>query len=455
MALSFPNGPASLLKRTLRAGAWRSAGYGLSQMIRLGSTLIMTRLLVPEMYGVMAIAMMVTVILNLLSDIGLTQNIVQSRRGNDPVFLDTAWVVQIGRGVALWLAALLVSLALHLANLGGIVPTHSVYASPLLPLVIAVNSLSAVIAGFQSTKIATAHRGLDQKRLIQMELVGQLLGTAVMIAIGFATRSIWALVAGALLVSLTVTVLSHVWLTGNPNRFRWERSAARELIDFGRWIFISSAVGVFVFQGDRLLLGGLIEADELGMYAIASLIVGVFEVGTARLFATVGLPALSEIARNERSRLREVYYRMRIPGDLLLLFVAGSLFAAGQLVIDALYDPRYSGAGGMLQVLALRLFVVRYGVATQVQLAVGMSRNVMIISLVNFVSLYTLVPLLYYHAGLHAAIWGIALHGLAAVPFVYRFNARLDLNDIRRELMVLPAFPAGFLCGIALNLLRG
>jgi len=90
-------GTQSLKQRVLRAGGWNFAGYGLGQVIRLGSNLIMTRLLVPEMFGVMAIATMVTVILGMLSDIGLRQNIVRSPRGDDPAFLDTAWTVQVLR----------------------------------------------------------------------------------------------------------------------------------------------------------------------------------------------------------------------------------------------------------------------------------------------------------------------------------------------------------------------
>ena len=450
----FSNDPASLQRRAMRAGAWRFAGFGFAQLVRLGSNLVMTRLLVPEMFGVMAMAMMVAMILNLLSDIGVRQNIVQSTRGSDPVFLDTAWTLQIARGVLLWLAAVLVSVALYIANHGGLIPPGLAYSAPELPLVIAVNSLSAVITGFQSTKVAAAHRDLDQKRLIQMEFAGQVLGTAVMIALGLATHSIWALVAGALTVAFTVTVLSHRWLSGLPNRFRWEKRAARELVHFGRWIFISSAIGVFVFQGDRLLLGGLIEADDMGMYVIAGLFVGVFEVGITRLFATVGLPALSEIARNEPSRLREIYYHMRVPGDLLLLFIAGLLSASGQLVIDLLYDPRYSAAGGMLQVLALRLVVVRYAAAEQVQLALGLSRNVMIVNVVNFVSLFTLIPLLFHFAGPPGAIWGIALYSVATLPFIYHFSGRSGLNNFRLEWLVLPAFPVGYVLGLGANLLR-
>jgi O-antigen/teichoic acid export membrane protein len=307
----FPPDPTTLKQRVLSAGGWNIAGYGLGQAIRLGSNLIMTRLLVPEMFGVMAIATMVTVVLSLLSDIGLRQNIVQSRRGDDPAFLDTAWVVQIVRGGLLWLIAILLSLALYLANNGGLLPAKSVYASPVLPFVVAVTSLSAIISGFQSTKWATAYRRFDQKRITQIELIAQVIAIPVMIIAGTASRSIWALVAGGLVASVTTMVLSHTWISGHPNRFRCEKDALREMIHFGRWIFVSSAVGIFAANGDRLLLGGVVDAHALGLYVIATLMVGAIAGGVSRFFSMVVLPALSEIARNDPSRLREIYYRLR------------------------------------------------------------------------------------------------------------------------------------------------
>ena len=444
----------TLKQRVLRAGGWNFAGHGLNQAIRLGSNLLMTRLLVPEMFGVMAIATMVTIILSLLSDIGLRQNIVQSRRGDDPAFLDTAWIVQIIRGCVLWVVALGLSIGLYLANAHGLLPVKSVYAVPVLPFVIAVSSFSAVIAGFQSTRWATAFRRFEQLRIMQIEVIAQLAGLAVMIVIAAASRSIWALVTGWLIVTLTITVLSHVWMSGHPNRFRWDPKALHELIHFGKWIFVSSVVGVLAANGDRLLLGGFVEADVMGLYAIAILIVGAISGGLSRFFTMVSLPALSEIARNDPARLRDVYYKLRVPGDLVLLFLAGLLFAAGQLVIDLLYDPRYAGSGGMLQILALSFFAVRYGVAHQIYLAVGKPRYLAAINVVDFVSLYTLVPVLYYLGGTQAAIWGIALCGLASIPLVFYFNAGLRLNDFRRELAVLVALPAGWLCGSGLNLIR-
>lgn len=445
----------SLKQRVLRAGGWTLAGYGVTLAIRLGSTLIMTRLLAPEMFGVMAIASMVLTILSMMSDLGLQSNIVQSRRGEDPVFLDTAWVVQIIRGVILWVVASLVGLGLYLGNLGGAFPPSSVYASPVLPLVIVIGTFSAVISGLAPTGIALAQRNFDQKRLVQMELVSQLAGFLFMVGVGMATQSIWALVAGGLVSSTTWTILSYRWLKAHRNRFRWDRSALRELMSFGKWTAVSSVFTVLSLNGDRLLLGGLVEADVLGMYAIATLILGTIEGALGRFFGAVSLPALSEIARTDPARLSEIYYRLRVPGDLILLFSAGALYVAGQGVIDLLYDPRYAAAGGMLQVLAFSYFSARYNVAYHVYLAVGKPRYLAAINLVRCVSLFTLVPVSYAFGGTQGAVWGIALHGLAMIPFLIGFNVRLGLNDTRRELMVLAALPAGFACGYALEFLTG
>jgi O-antigen/teichoic acid export membrane protein len=447
--------PTTLKQRVLHASGWSIVGYGISQAIRLGTNLLMARLLVPEMFGVMAIATMVTVVLGLLSDVGLRQNIVQSRRGDDPVFLDTAWVAQIVRGLVLWVVALLLAAALHLAGLGGMLPAGSAYASAVLPAVIALSSFSAVISGFQSTKMATADRRLDQRRITQIALISQISALLVMIVIALMSRTIWALVVGGLVGSLIPTALSHCWMSGQSNRFRCEKSALQELRSFGKWIFFSSVVGAFVANGDRLMLGGFVSEQVLGLYAIAVLFVEAIQAGISSLFMTVSLPALSEIARNEPSRMREAYYKFRVPGDLLMLFMAGLLFAAGQLLINILYDTRYSAAGGMLEILALSLCFGRYAVAYQMYIAIGKPRYLVVVNIVRFVSLYVLVPPLYYLLGMRAAIWGIALHSLATVPLVFAFNAGLGLNDFRRELKVLPAFLVGFVCGSALNLILG
>src|SRR5690348_14457872 len=91
----------SLKQRVFTAGVWSFASFGLSQAIRLGSNLLTTRLLAPEMFGLMAIAFLVTNCLAMFSDIGLHIHVIQGKR-RDAKFINTIWVMQIIRGSILW-----------------------------------------------------------------------------------------------------------------------------------------------------------------------------------------------------------------------------------------------------------------------------------------------------------------------------------------------------------------
>lgn len=205
---------ASLRKRALKAGSWNLVSQVASQAMRLGGNLLMARLLVPEMFGVMVIANTVSVLLHLLSDVGLRQNIVQSQRGDDPQFLNTAWTVQIIRGLVLFVLTVLLALAAWLAQRAEVWPADSTYAEPELPMVLAATALSAVIWGFQSTKIDAAVRTFQQKRVALVDLASQVVGLVVMLVLGYLTHSVWALVIAGLVSALAWTLFGHTVLEG-------------------------------------------------------------------------------------------------------------------------------------------------------------------------------------------------------------------------------------------------
>lgn len=439
--------PARLKERILRAGAWTMGGYALAQLIRLGSNLAMTRLLMPEMFGLMAIAHMLMIGLALLSDMGLRQNIVQSRRGDDPLFLDTAWTLQILRGGAIWLVALAVALGLFLARRAGLSDPGTAYGHPLLPPVIAGVAVSALIWGCQSTKVATAHRHLQQMRLVGMELVGQLASVVLMIAWARLAPGIWALVAGNLAAALVTTTLSHVWLAGPRNRWRREAAALRDLLAFGRWVLLASGIGVLAASADRLLLGALVDTRLLGVYAIGQLMVATVESGVGKLFLNVSLPALSEAVRGDPGNLQALYYRILTPLDLALFFATGLLFAGGPALVALLYDARYGEAGPILSVLSLSLPGARFGMAHQLYLALGQPRLMTGINAVRLLALLLLIPAAFHLAGFAGAVWAVALHNFLTVPLVYYFNRQIGITDPRREIRGLPALPLGLAAG--------
>ena len=437
----------SLKSRVFRAGSWSLIGHVVGQALRLGSNLVLTRLLVPEMFGVMSIVTVIVIVVALLSDVGIRQAIFQSQRGQDPIFLNTAWTVQVIRGWLIWSVCLLVALLLHLAGGSEWLPAHSVYSADVLPIILAVSTFSAVITGFQSTKLISTNRDLDMKRITLIELITQFIGLVVMGILAWVTRSIWALVVGGLISSVITVVLSHFWLPGIENRFQWDKSALKELVGFGRWIVLSSALFVVAVNGDRLLLGAWFSADTLGIYSIAINLATVIENGAYRIFGTVSLPVLSEVARTEPQRFRALYFKMRLPGDLVFIGAAGFLFASGQMVIDLLYDHRYGAAGQMLQILSFGLLFTRFNLAHNAYVAMGVPSHQTAINLVRIISMFVLVPALYHFAGMYGALVGIAIHVAPTLILVFWFNARHGLNNFKFELFVLTAWPFGYLLG--------
>ena len=443
---------ASLRKRALRAGSWNLVSQVASQVMRLGGNLIMARLLLPEMFGVMVIATTVSILLHLLSDVGLRQNIIQSHRGDDPDFLNTAWTVQIIRGFLLFALTLLLALGAWLAQLAELWPADSTYAAPVLPMVLAVTGLSAAIWGFQSTKIDVAVRTFQQKRVVLVDLASQVAGLVVMLVLGLLTHSIWALVLSGLVSAVVWTVLGHTALEGPNNHLRWDRSALTELIVFGRWILLSSMVGVLAMYGDRIWFGASMSAAQLGVYSIAVLILGAVQTALMKIVGAVALPAFSEAARaDDKQRLKALYFRFRLLVDLLVLFICGGFLTASPLLIGWMYDDRYREAGPMLAILSLSFIVLRYTLAHQVWIALGLTKYQAMDNIIRLVSLWGLLPLLLAIGGVEWAIWGVALHAVPTLVLVVYVNCKLDIFSLKRELMVLPMLLVGALCGALLT----
>ena len=432
--------------RILWAGSWTVFTYGFTQATRLATSLIVTRLLVPEVFGIMAAAMVISTGLTLLSDLGVLHCIVRSPRA-DARFLDTLWVAQIVRGAAIFAGSLAIAGLLAGLRISGWIGTDSTYGNPVLPYVVAAIGFASVLAGLESTKVALARRELQLARLSQLEIFCNVVSVAVVITWARTDPSIRALVAGWLIGAALRTALTHTMLSGPANRWQWDAAAFRELVDFGKWVIVSSTVGFFALNGDRLLLGGLVSAHDLGLYSIAFLVLSAPRQGLSLLATSVAYPALSEVVRTRPGELAAVYYRARLAMDFCSLGLAGFLFACGERLIGLLYDARYASAGPMLAVLALTLICSRYELAEQVFVALGKPRLLAIINTFRLASLYAFVAAGYALGAMHGALWGIVLAGLVPLAVTLHFASRHGILLLRRELWHLAAFPLGLALG--------
>src|SRR5439155_20296774 len=79
------------------AAAWTVVGFGAKLVLRFGFNLLLTRLVAPRIFGVMALVYLLVQSLHMFSDLGILQCVIHHRRGDDPDFLDTAWTIQAVR----------------------------------------------------------------------------------------------------------------------------------------------------------------------------------------------------------------------------------------------------------------------------------------------------------------------------------------------------------------------
>src|SRR5262249_20873731 len=153
-----------------------------------------------------------------------------------------------------------------------------------------------------------ASRNISLGTITKIELAAQIVGLLCMLGWASIDRSIWALVAGTISAVMAITVMSHIWLPGTPNRWHWDQSAAQEIAHFGKWILMSSTLGFFISNGDRLLLGGFVNPTVLGLYVIAFGIYSAIEGGVTKMISDIMFPALSEIIRERPADLKISYY---------------------------------------------------------------------------------------------------------------------------------------------------
>jgi len=390
---------SSKKKLAIKGAAWTIASYGSSQLIRFGSNLILTRLLLPELFGLVGLAYVFITGINLFTDIGLGPSIIQNKRGEDPQFLNTAWTLQVIRSFLIWIGLVIITQ-----------PVASFYGEPRLLWLIPVIGINSLIGGFKSTATASLERKMSVKKVVIFELVIQIVSTTVMIVWAWFDRSIGAIVAGGFTSALMEVVWSHFLIPGKSNRFAWDKEAAKEIFSYGKWIFLSTALFFLCSQADRLILGKIFTLTMLGIYGIAFTLGDMPRQVIMAISGRVIFPSISMLADLPREELRAKILKNR-KLILIPLAVGLAIFVSfGDQLIVTLYRKEYAAASWMMPILALGIWhTTIHNIMGSCLLAVGKSQYAAMGNLLTFVNLCISIPLGYHLKGNLGAVIAVAL----------------------------------------------
>ncbi|MDO6730120.1 oligosaccharide flippase family protein [Marinovum sp. 2_MG-2023] len=415
----------SLTARALRSGLFTVGGFGMTQLVRLGSNLILTRILFPEAFGLMALTMVFLQGLQMFSDVGVSPAIQQSKRGDDADFLDTAWTIQVVRGFGLWLAACAMAW-----------PLAQVYDEPQLVMLLPLMSLTLIIQGFNPTKMETANRHLILGRVTLLEIATQLVGVFFAILLAYWLQSVFALVVSGIVSMAAQLWLNMKFLPGRGNQFRWEKPAVQELINFGKWIFLSTLVGFLFHQGDKIILGRYLPIDQFGVYNIgfflASFPMLLGMVVTRKVLIPIYRETPPGAAAENFAKLR----RMRVMVTSGLMVLQAIFAASGVWLVGVMYDDRYAMAGPVAVVIAIaQLPLIVALTYDQTAVAAGDSRR--FFGLQSARAAFMIIGLLagVHFGGLFGAIAGQGVAMIAVYPVVVRLARKMKAWDPMHDLV--------------------
>ncbi len=406
---------------------WVLMGTGGYQIIRLASNLILTRLLFPEAFGIMAIVTAIMIGLNQLSDIGVREGVVNSNRIDDPSFMRTAWTLQVVQAGAVALVLLAISQ-----------PIAYFYDEPLLVPIMAVTAITMFTTGFRSIALLAYDKRMELKTQVKCDLFTQITSLVIIIVWASIWPSVWALVAGHLVASLLEIILSYRLFKGHFSRFAWDKETVNGLFHFGKWILISSAISYITIHGDKLIMGKFMTKAELGIYNNAATWAAMITLIAYDLSRRVLHPFFKKSFDNQ-SDFRNVRH-MRLLLNSGYVVVCIGLALLGDKLIAFLYDDRYIEGGWMLQILALgQIGRSMSGTLMPFLLAKGDSFSQMVGSAF---SAFFMITLLYFggaYFGTIGLIIGYALTGFLTHPVMVFLAARHGYNCSIDDFLLIAA----------------
>ncbi len=328
-----------LVQRVLRSGVWVGVQNGGQSVLQTLRSIILARLLTPEIFGLMGLCQVAIRGLDLFTETGIAPALIH-RQDRIEEAKDTAYTLQIARGFLLALLALpLAPLAAHYYN------------EPQLQNVILVLSSAFVISGFSNINTILLQKQLDFRRLAFLELTVSLVSTIAVSVLAYIMRSVWALVIGQILTSSLRVALTYIIVPGRPT-MRFDRQIAKELFRYGRFITGLTIVLFVTSEIDNMVVGKLIGFQQLGLYTMAFTLANLPATHIAKIASNVIFPAYSSLQKDP-ARIRLAYLTVLRVVTAVSMPAAAGLATLAPDLLRIVYGERWVGAAGALRILAL------------------------------------------------------------------------------------------------------
>ena len=382
--------------------------FTLQVFIRLASSLILTRVLLPEAYGTMTILVSVLYVIGNILDTNVTLFIVRDKNAEQPRYLNTAWTMRLIR--SLLSAAVLFLCAPLVAT--------KIYDLPTLTLPLRVISLFFVFDGLETLAFPLAVRRKQARLQVYTETVASLLSTSFSILYCYHYHTFWGMAFGMLLNRLFITIVSYRLYPDLRPKLFIDMAAAREVLSFSKFTVPSSMLTLGLSQFDKVVFLRLFDLRLLGLYGLAGSISGSVESLIAKISQAVLFPRCAQYFRENSETAKIRFYTENNKLFAAILAMPAAVAGAAHLIISILYDARYAEAATVLQAFAIRaVFLSLASPAEDLLISAGQFHVILAGNILRASGIVVGSFVGYYFFGFLGFVYGLTFSGV--LPLIY------------------------------------
>lgn len=328
---------ASVQRSMGRGAAWMMLFKLAERCLGLMSTLVLVRVLAPQDFGVVAMAMSFIAVAELVAAFGFDLALIH-KHDVDESHLNAAWTCNLMLGVTIMVVMLAAAQ-----------PIAHFYNRPDVFWVVCALAIGPAIGGAENIGIVAFRKDLDFKKEFRFLLTKKLLAVAITIPLALWLRSYWALVAGTLFSRAAGTTISYLI---HPFRPRLSLRNMGELMVFSKWILVTNIVIVFKERTTDFVIGSSQGPRALGLFNVANEFANLPHTELAAPVNRALMPGFAKI-RDDRAAVQETF----ISSIRLLAFIivpaAAIIHAVSPFLVPVLFGAKWLDATPLMQVLSL------------------------------------------------------------------------------------------------------
>jgi len=332
-----------LARGAARGAAWNVLTVAVSRGTVLLTTVVLARILGPEDFGLLALAMLVVLYLDVVGDAGVAAAVIQRQEATAQSADRTASAAVVVASVS--------GLVLTAVAVLGAPFVAAVFDEPRVTGVIQVIALSFLLRMLGVVHRSKLEKDLQFARRVVPEVVGALIKGGLSIALAFAGAGVYSLAWGQVAGAAATTALYWILV-------RWhfrpvlDPALVRELLRFGLPVTVLGLLTACMQTVDQMIIGHRLDAEALGQYAIAFRLPELFVLQFCFLVSGALFPAYARASGDQRMLTRGYRSALRLVSIVTMPLGVGLALTAPDLV-PVLFGPQWGPAIPVMQLLAL------------------------------------------------------------------------------------------------------